>query len=61
VHPFIKLALFIGAVFVAVIVFIHILPWIIGILAVCAVVKLYHWLHQRRDNRPLPRWPWRDP
>jgi hypothetical protein len=59
--PFIKLALFIGAVFVAVIVFIHILPWIIGILAVLAVIKLYHWLNQPRDSRQLPRWPWRDP
>jgi hypothetical protein len=46
---------------VAVIVFIHILPWIIGILAVCAVFKLYHWVSQPRDNRQLPRWPWRDP
>jgi len=60
-HPFIKLALFIGAVLVALIVFIHILPWIIGILVVCAVVKLYHWLNQPRGRRPLPRWPWRDP
>jgi fatty acid desaturase len=63
-HPLIKLALLIGAVCLAVtvfIVFIHILPWIIGILVVCAVVKLYHWFNQPRDNRPLPRWPWRDP
>jgi fatty acid desaturase len=60
-HPFIKLALFIGAVVLAVILFIHILPWIIAILAVCAVIKLYHWLNQPRGNRPLPRWPWRDP
>jgi len=63
-HPFIKLALLAGAVFVAVtafIVFIHILPWILLILAACAVVKLRHWLNQPRGNRPLPRWPWRDP
>jgi hypothetical protein len=59
--PLLKLALFIGAVFVTVIVFIHVLPWIIAILAVCAVMKLYHWLNQPRDNRPSPRWPWRDP
>ena len=63
-HPYLKLALFIGAVFVAVvvfIVFIHVLPWIIAIVAVLAAIKLYHWLSQPRDNRPLPRWPWRDP
>jgi fatty acid desaturase len=60
-HPLLRLALFIGAALVAVIVFIHILPWIIGILALCAVFKLYHWLSQPRDNRQLPRWPWRDP
>ena len=62
-HPLIKLALLVGAVFLAVtaiIVFIHILPWIIAILAVCAVIKIYHWLNQPRDNRPLPRWPWGD-
>jgi hypothetical protein len=60
-HPILKLALFVGAVILAVVVFIHILPWIIAILAVCAVVKLYHWAnHQPRGNRPLPRWPWRD-
>jgi hypothetical protein len=28
---------------------------------VCAVVKLWHWINQPPDNRPLPRWPWRDP
>ena len=60
-HPLIKLALFIGAVLLAVILFIHILPWIIAILAVCAVIKLYHWLNQPHDRRQLPRWPWRDP
>ena len=62
-HPALKLTLLIGAVFVAVtaiIVFIHILPWIIAILAVLAVIKLYHWLNQPRGNRQLPRWPWRD-
>jgi len=59
-NPLLKLALFIGAVLVAVIVFIHILPWVLGILAVLAVIKLYHWLQQPRDNRQLPRWPWRD-
>ena len=60
-HPLLKLALFVGAVILAVVVFIHILPWIIAILAVCAVIKLYHWLNQPPGNRPLPRWPWRDP
>jgi Flp pilus assembly protein TadB len=60
-HPFIKLALLISAVLVAVAIFIHILPWIIAILAILAVIKLYHWLRQPRDNRTLPRWPWRDP
>ena len=59
-NPLLKLALFLGAVLVGVIVFIHILPWIIGILAVYGVVKLYHWLNRPPDNRPLPRWPWRD-
>ena len=59
-HPLIKLAIFIGAALVAMIVFIHMLPWIIGILAVYGLFKLYHWLNQPRDNRPLPRWPWRD-
>jgi hypothetical protein len=48
----------IGAVILAVIVFIHILPWLIAILTVCAVIKIYHWLNQPQDNRPLPRWPW---
>jgi fatty acid desaturase len=60
-HPLLKLALFIGAVILAVFIFIHILPWIIAILAVFAVFKLYHWFNQPRDNWPLPRWPWRDP
>jgi hypothetical protein len=60
-HPFLKLALFIGAVLVAVIVFIHILPWIMAILAVLAAIKLYHWFNQPPGHRPLPRWPWRDP
>ncbi|MGD1085342.1 MAG: hypothetical protein ABSA47_11420 [Verrucomicrobiota bacterium] len=57
-HPSLKLGMLIGAVILAVIVFIHILPWLIAILAVCAVVKIYHWLNQPQDNRPLPRWPW---
>ena len=60
IHPLLKLAIFIAAVVLVVIVFIHILPWIIAILAVCAVIKIYHWLNQPRDNRPLPRWPWGD-
>ena len=59
-NPLIKLALFIAAVCVALIIFIHVLPWIIAVLAVLAAIKLYHWLHQPRDNRSLPRWPWRD-
>jgi hypothetical protein len=59
-RPLLNLALFIGAVILAVIVFIHILPWIMALLAVCAVIKLYHWLNQPRGNRPLLRWPWRD-
>jgi hypothetical protein len=57
-HPALKLAIFIGTVILAVIVFIHILPWIIAILAVCAMVKIYHWLNRPQDNRLLPRWPW---
>jgi len=59
-NPLIKLVLFVAAVGVAVIIFIHVLPWIIAVLAVLAAIKLYHWLHQPRDNRSLPRWPWRD-
>jgi len=59
-HPLLKLALFGGVVLVGLIVFIHALPWIIGILALYGLVKLYHWLNRPRDPRPLPRWPWRD-
>ena len=59
-HPFLKFALLIGAVILVVITIVHILPWLIGIVCVCAVIKLYHWLKQPPDNRPPPRWPWRD-
>ncbi len=55
----IKIALLIAAVAVALIVFIHILPWLLGLLAVVALVKLYHWFNQPR-NGPPTNWPWKD-
>ena len=56
----IKIGLFILAIAIVIIVFIHLLPVLLVILAVCAVIKLYHWFTRPRDNRTLPPWPWRD-
>jgi hypothetical protein len=53
--PLVKNVIFIGAIVLMTVIFIHFWPWLVGILALCGVVKLYRWLEAQRDNRP-PRW-----
>ena len=47
-------------VVLGVIVFIHLLPFLIGILVVLGLLKLYHYWRRPKIGPPA-RWPWRDP
>jgi hypothetical protein len=59
IHLLIKIACIVGLLFVAGIVLVHILPWIIGILAVVGIVKLYQAI-TRPKNQPPSQWRWKE-
>jgi hypothetical protein len=55
-----KIACAVGLIVLGLIVFVHLLPWIIGFLAVLGLVKMYHhWSRRGQGNAPPDRWPWR--
>lgn len=59
----IKIACFIGLLIIVAMVVFHLLPWIIGVLAIVGVFKLLGHLARRNPTqRQLPpaRWPWKE-
>jgi hypothetical protein len=55
-----KIVCIIAIICVGLFVFIHVFPWILAILALVALVKLYHWLRRPKKYPPPTRWPWGD-
>jgi hypothetical protein len=55
-----KLICGIALVVVGIVVFVHLLPFLIAILVVLGLFKLYHYLRRPKVGPPT-RWPWRDP
>ena len=49
-----------AVVTLGIIVFIHLFPLLIAILAVLGLLKLYHYWRRPKAGPPA-RWPWRDP
>jgi hypothetical protein len=55
----IKIACIVGLLILAGIILVHLLPWIIAILAIMGLVKLYHAL-TRPKKLPPTNWPWKE-
>jgi hypothetical protein len=54
----VKIAIAVILVALAIMLFVHVLPWVLGVLALAALVKLiHHWLNNRNGLGPI--WPWR--
>lgn len=58
---FIKFAIFVAIVVTLVVLLIHLLPWILGGLAVFGLFKLWHMFNRPRRLPPPNRWPWGNP
>lgn len=54
----IKIALMIALVVLAIIVFVHVLPWLLAALVILGVVKLYRGWRRPPLGPQGPRWPW---